>query len=107
MDMKVLKVTPAMAKQMLESNSNYRLISQKHVDRLAAEMSCGRWALNGQAIIFSSESKLLDGQHRLHAIIKSNTTIETAVVYGVDPLASQSYDSIWLQSKPARGDCRR
>lgn len=54
-------------------------------------MKAGRWKQNGQPIIFGKSGALLNGQHRLKAIIASNKTIECLIVYGVD---DDTFDTI-------------
>lgn len=80
--MKVIteKISPKKAGEMLKGNTHNRNINGHHVDRLAAAMLSGEWKLNGDAIRFNG-SNLIDGQHRLQAIIKSGKTIQTLVIY--------------------------
>ena len=61
----VMDVTPSQAANWLEGNTHNRPVTQAHVERLAAEMSAGRWRLTHQGIAFSTRGVLLDGQHRL------------------------------------------
>jgi len=73
---KLVDVTPAMASRWLNNhNTHNRPLYQKVVDSYALDMKRGYWALNHQGICFSEEGVLLDGQHRLAAIIKSGVTI--------------------------------
>lgn len=73
-------VTPELAKEILEANVNNRPLSKFTVDALAKRMTIGQWSYNGAPIKFSTEGKLLDGQHRLKAICKSRKIIEMLVV---------------------------
>jgi hypothetical protein len=41
------------------------------------------WRLNNDAIVFAEDGRLLNGQHRLSALIQSKTTQTFLVVYGV------------------------
>lgn len=79
----VKKITPAIAKEWLEKNKGNRPINWSHVRLLARDMKLGRWRLNGETIIMALE-RLLDGQHRLLAVIESGCTIESLVVEGMD-----------------------
>lgn len=74
-------ITPAQAKSWLDLNVDNRRIADRLVGQYAEDMKSGRWEYNYQAIIFSITNRLLDGQHRLHAIVRSNTTIEADVVF--------------------------
>ena len=86
-------VDPQKAKQWLLKNTKNRKLQQRHVERLAQEMLNGKWVLNGQTISFSNDGALLDGQHRLYAVIKSGVTVPMSVAFGVDnPNAFKTYD---------------
>lgn len=87
-------ITPKMAESWLEKNSDdNRSVRDHHVQLLAKEMKEGRWKLNGEAIIFDYNGRLLDGQHRLYASFTYGHAFETVVVRGVDPAAFQTLDS--------------
>lgn len=78
-------ITPAMAAKYLELNRlPNRHLKESHILRLARDMRHGRWRCNGESIIFDKDGNILDGQHRLHAIVRSQTTIDTYVVHGID-----------------------
>ena len=77
-EQKVLKVTPAHAEKWLEMNVGNRRIRQTHVRHLAKQMEQGRWMLSPEPIVFSPK-RLLDGQHRLSAVLMSGCTIEASV----------------------------
>ena len=73
-----------MAKLYIESNyGKQRNLSESHVVHLAQQMKAGQWECNGEPIIFDENDNLIDGQHRLNAIIRSGVAIETLVVDGV------------------------
>lgn len=80
----VVAVTPAMAKRLLAGSPENRSINQARVDAYTAVMRNGEWAVTGQGIILDEQGLLLDGHHRLHAIIKSGMTIEMTIVEGVN-----------------------
>ena len=64
----IIYVDPAMARRVLAKNTRNRPISEAHVQRLMNEMESGRWQYNGEAIKWSIDDVLLDGQHRLTAL---------------------------------------
>jgi len=76
-----MEVTPDMASRWLEGNTHNRRINQAHVNRLCAEMKSGRWRLTHQGLAFSASGTLLDGQHRLWAIVLSNTAVKMRVFF--------------------------
>lgn len=83
MRFQVKKVTPAAAEVMLASNQTNRTLRPAVVERYARDMSAGRWMPNGEPIKFSMTKRLLDGQHRLQAVIASGVTVEFLVVEGL------------------------
>lgn len=69
-----------------------RTVKKSMVDRYARDMREDRWQLNGETIKLSSDGRIIDGQHRLLACIKSKTAFKTWVVQNVDDLAFHSID---------------
>ncbi len=93
LDAAVMDVSPLMAEQWLGKNHANRDVRTGHVDRLARDMANGYWRLTGEAIKLDHEGNVLDGQHRLLAIVASQVTVRTLVVFGVDPAARVVMDS--------------
>lgn len=79
----VVMVTPKTAKQWLKNNTRNRRLNNTTVDRFANEMKAGAWRLNGETVKFDNFGTLLDGQHRLHAVIKYGHPIRFHVVYNL------------------------
>lgn len=80
MKTKIEVITPEMAMNWLEHhNFKNRTISQGTVDSYATDMKNGRWSLTHQGIAFNTEGQLIDGQHRLWAIVFANKNIEMMV----------------------------
>lgn len=68
-------ITPSLAKEILESNICNRRVSKVKLELYANEMATGNWKSGtGETIKISKNKVLIDGQHRLLAIIKSNTS---------------------------------
>ncbi len=88
----ILLVTPEMAKEFLKRNIGNRPCYQKTVLDYARQMKDGEWRLTGQGISISKNGLILDGQHRLEAVIKANTPIEFLVITGVDDDTFANYD---------------
>ena len=79
------KITPEKAREYLGMNTdNYRKLNHLRVITYAADMKSGRWQLNGEGIKFAKNGTLLDGQHRLQAIIKANVPVEMLVIRDVE-----------------------
>ncbi len=78
-----MNINPDLATQWLEGNVRNRRIDPKHVDILAQDMEAGKWRMTHQGIAFSDQGILVDGQHRLWAILQSGCTIRMAVSFGI------------------------
>jgi hypothetical protein len=84
MFMQVETITPTQAEAYLTKNQNNRRVRQTAVDAYAADMKEGRWRLHHQGIAFSTTGRLLDGQHRLMAIVKAGIAVPMMVSWNVD-----------------------
>ncbi|MDG4796195.1 hypothetical protein [Micromonospora sp. WMMD1082] len=79
----IIAITPAMAEQWLGKNLHNRNVRPRVVELYARDMAAGAWELNGEAIKFAVDGTLLDGQHRLHAIVKAASTVPALVIRGL------------------------
>lgn len=80
----VVNVTPTLAQQWLDNARPNRHLGWNHVNAYAYDMKRGGWALNPNAsLLFDVHGKLADGQHRLHALIKANMSLDMFVDRGV------------------------
>jgi len=77
------KVTPAMAERWLNQNNTNRSLREGVVEQYAKDMREGNWTQCTQPIAFYEDGDLADGQHRLYALIESNTTQEFIVLKGL------------------------
>lgn len=75
-----VKIDPNKARELLSLNTKNRKLSRKLVEKYAADMTSGRWPYNGDPIRVSATNVLLDGQHRLQAIVDSGVTIEAELI---------------------------
>lgn len=79
----IILVTPKQADTWLKNQGKNRKPSPTHVRYLANEIKSGRWRLTHQGIAFGDDGRLLDGQHRLAAIIESGIATNMMVSYEV------------------------
>ncbi len=86
-------ITPEVATELLETRGDNRKVMQTVVDTYAKDMKEGRWVFNGAPIQFDEEGKLLNGQHRLWAVIESGVTIEAVVQWGIPRSAQATIDN--------------
>lgn len=81
---RMVSISPQTAKKWLETkNAHNRPLSATRVRNYALDMKAGAWALTHQGIAFDEHGMLIDGQHRLAAIVESGVTIVMWVWYGV------------------------
>ncbi len=80
---KIEVITPEIAKKYLSLSAGNRNLSPSNQRACERDISKGDWVLNGEAIKFNQSGKLVDGHHRLSAVVKTGKPIETLVVYGV------------------------
>ncbi len=77
-------ISPDRARQLLLLNENNRPIIKANLKKLCRELINGQWKMNGETIKISSDGAVLDGQHRLHAVVQTGISIETMIVYGLN-----------------------
>lgn len=80
MTMKTILITPDIAAKMLQNNIGNRKLSPGNVKYLEGQLRKNNWKLTPESIIFSESRRLLDGQNRLNAIIKSGKAAECTVI---------------------------
>ena len=86
-------VGPKDAARWLEGNVRNRRIDQGHVNFLAQEMLAGRWGITHQGIAFDADGTLIDGQHRLWAILQSGCTVQIPVTFGLSAECIETIDA--------------
>ncbi|MCI1637982.1 MAG: hypothetical protein LKI30_07785 [Bifidobacterium crudilactis] len=89
---KAINLTPAMAKEILAANTHNRKITQNKVNIWAETMKRGEWQMNGEAIKISSQGVVLDGQHRLLAVVQSGVTIPILIIKGLSADTQSTMD---------------
>lgn len=88
------KLTPEQAGEYLEKNVKNRPARDDHIDRITNELKGDEWVFTGDTVKFDIYGNLVDGQHRLLAIVRSGVTAECVVVRGVPPEAFAKIDTI-------------
>lgn len=103
--MKIEKVfiTPDFAKSILSTgNINNRRIAEPVVKRYAKQMANGAWREDTcEPIKIAESGRLLDGQHRLLAIVRANTGVYLHVATGLN---ENIFDVIDTGKKRTGGD---
>lgn len=87
-------ITPMKAAMWLEgANLRNRPLNMGRAKVIAAAIVRGEWALNGAAIRFCTNGQLLDGQHRLQAIVLAGQPVRSLVVRGLSPETFHTIDT--------------
>lgn len=78
------EITPDTARELLSFNTHNRPVRGRVVAAYAADIRGGKWQANGESIKFAADGTLLDGQHRLYAVIEAETPVKMLVVRGLE-----------------------
>ena len=69
-------ITPELAEQYLKRNSSCnKTLDEDTVNALVRKINSGKWDPNGDAIYFGHGDILDNGQHRMHAIVRSGIPV--------------------------------
>jgi hypothetical protein len=88
----VTTITPEMAMALLEKNTKNRNPSKRQIAFLTNEIKEGRFVFNGESIIIAEDGTLLDGQHRLMAVVEANMPIKSVLIRDVPKEAQKTID---------------
>jgi len=86
-------ITPEDATRLLDRNDSNRNIRARVVSAYARDMESGRWLTTGETIKLGHNGELLDGQHRLEAIVTTGIAQRMLVVRDLDPEARRVIDT--------------
>ena len=88
---RVEMVTPEKAEKWLSNMIHNRNISRDAIVKYTNDIKNGMWQISGQGIIFNEDGQLVDGQHRLAAIVKTGVSVPLFVIYGA-PKSTSIHD---------------
>ncbi|WP_408951458.1 hypothetical protein [Lysobacter sp. Hz 25] len=86
-------ITPVLASTWLRRNEANRKLRQRAVAQYVNDIQRGAWKPTGETIKFSTTGRLLDGQHRLAAIVASGVAVRMCVATGLDNSAFDVIDT--------------
>ena len=90
---RVVQMTPQLAEKILENNRLNRPLRSGRVERYAKDMKEGRWEQNGETIKMTDGGDLLDGQHRLFAVIEAEVSVPMLIIEGLDAKVMPTIDT--------------
>jgi len=96
-------VTPSLARRLIDLNAdNNRNLLNRTVETYARDMRAGKWQeKTGQTIKVDTEGRLIDGNHRAHAVAASGATIVFDLAFGISPGAIVVIDSHKARNRDA------
>lgn len=100
----VISVDKKLAESWLNMNTNnYRKLNDRHVTMLARDMRNKEFGFTNATIAFDKNGQLVDGQHRLTAIVKADVALPMIVVFDM-PIGSASDPSLDTGKKRSTAD---
>lgn len=85
-------ITPQKAQEYLAMNKNNRKLMSRVVDSYAQDLKDGKWIIGTSTICFDINGNLIDGQHRLSAIIKAGISVRMEVKRNLSEDAFKAMD---------------
>jgi hypothetical protein len=93
LEIEEMEVTPEVAMEWLEGMGKNRRLSESNLDGIILAMRENRWHNDGTPIRFNKAGEMIDGQHRMTAIIATEQTHTFLVIRGVDEIAMTTLDT--------------
>lgn len=85
MNIQQIIMTPEIARDLLTKNNNNRKIRRGLVVKLCQDIKDGQWHLTHQPVAIDSNGTVLDGQHRLTAIVEAGIAVPLMLATGCQP----------------------
>ena len=85
-------ITPMDALGLLEGGAANRPLREYRAQRLAGQITAGKWAQNGESIVFDDRDRMIDGQHRMRACVLADQPIIAYCVFDVSGKVFSSID---------------
>jgi len=89
----IVTVTPDIAKQWLANNNFNRPLKPRLVDKYVRQILEGNWQRTHQGVAFDAQGLVIDGQHRLNAILKTGQSVTMLVFLNENQSVHESIDN--------------
>jgi hypothetical protein len=89
----LITLTPEIARAWLAAHKINRKLYVPRVKKYARAMLAGEWMETGESIKISDSNAIIDGQHRLEAVIESGVSIRVMVITGIPESAMFAMDT--------------
>lgn len=87
------QIGPEQARILLDASAGNRTIRKVAVEKYARDMKNGDWQQTGDPLQISKSGKLLNGHHRLEAVILSGIVLDFFVTGGLDDTVREVVDT--------------
>ena len=78
----LVEITPQQAQAILKENRNNRPLYPANIDKISRALTNGHWKYLADPIRFDNNGNLIDGQHRLTAVMNTGIPIIVTVITG-------------------------
>jgi hypothetical protein len=93
MESTIVTMTPEWASSILNSqNDQNRSVRPNAVKKIATAILSGDWKVTHQGIAIGTNGQLLDGQHRLNAIVAAGISVDVLLATNCDPASFDVLD---------------
>jgi hypothetical protein len=92
-EVRLIDMTPDIAEDLLDENLFNRKVRVRAIDELVEALRLGDWQFNGDPVRIADSGRLLDGQHRLMAIVEANVTVPVVLITGIPDKAQMTMDA--------------
>jgi hypothetical protein len=86
-------ITPKQAREWLEKNTMNRPFNQNNLEALKKEIYNNNYFVTGESIKIATDGTLLDGQHRLRAIVETGKAVKMFVIRDLSKEAFKYMDT--------------
>lgn len=94
---RIERVTPQRAKELLRYNIGNRHTVESHLVSLTTIMKRGEFVNNAETIKFTgtpeSPQRCIDGQHRLESVVRANVAVDLTIAYNVPQSTAPTIDA--------------
>ncbi|MFL6416119.1 MAG: hypothetical protein ACJ74Y_10695 [Bryobacteraceae bacterium] len=85
------EITPKKAAVFLEKNVTNRPLREATTTAYERDMRAGNWVSTHQGVAFNDRGELIDGQHRLTAVVRSGVTVRMLVTRGLPAVSGDTH----------------
>ena len=89
---RIEEITPKRAQAWLEGNVDNRKLRESGVIKLSGILQRGEWELTGDAVVFDDQGVLINGQHRLTAVVVTGIPARLIILRGVPSKTQEVMD---------------